>query len=652
MSATDSGRPPHSWRRWVLPSWVMLLTLLCAGLVAIGVFGKADRYWHDALTPLLAVKEAPDSVTVIDIDERSLQEIGPWPWPRPVLAQLAQQLRDKGARLQVWDLFFTQAGPADAELGRQLQQPDIVIGQIPVLDPQVLVAPKEGQLVTDVNAPQLCSSHQPVHGYLGVAPGLAPAHVGHLAATPDADGQLRRLPAVLCLAAETKAEANAVQAPPSGAALDVATMRRIPQLTLAAAAVDQPDQPWSLEPGNFLLGPQQWLHRGTWKFALDAQGYLPIPYQRPHGAWHAISASQVLDPDAAIPSLRNQIVLVGGTALGLGDIVSTPYHPNAPGVSVHAELLAAGSQAQAWTAIVPRGATLLAAASTLLAAWLLLPLAQPRRRIGALVAGVCAGMLVPLVLSLLGRLAGLMLPVAAPLLALMLHGLALLAWQVQQQRQQVRQLSSHLQSFLPPALAQQVAAQVPGGQSLGSACNGVLAAVRITGLQRWVGHVDSLQGLALIHALHSAASAESRTHGGQLEHAQGDVFYMSWPSSDAHGTGAALDGLRQLLKILAPILERNASEGHPLSFYAALESGAYLLGLVGAAGARRSVLLGPVANDVAGMLALCEELDSPILIGPQAAQTLTTQMQQHLQSLGQFILPDQLCAKTLYRVPL
>ena len=650
MSVADSVRPLERKRGWVLAFWLVFLASLTAWLVALGALRKVDHYWHDAVTPLLAAQAAPESITIIDIDERSLQEIGPWPWPRPVLAQLAQQLREKGARLQVWDLFFSQAGPADAELGRQLLQPDIVIGQIPVIDPQVMEPPKEGQLVADVNAPLLCSRHQPVHGHLGVAPGLAPAHVGHLAATPDAGGQLRRLPAVLCLP-ET-APTAAGQASPQGEAQPAAAMRRTPQLTLAAAAADQPDQPWSLEPGHFLFGPQQWLRRGTWKFALDADGYLPIPYQRPHGAWSAISASQVLDPEASLPSLRNQIVLVGGTALGLSDVVSTPYHPHAPGVSVHAELLAAGLQAQPWRAIVPRGATWLAAFSTALAACLLLPLAQPRRRIGALVVGVCAGMLVPLALSLAARFSGLMLPVAAPLLALMLNGLALLAWQIQQQRQQVRQLSSHLQSFLPPALAKQVAIQLPSGQSLGSTCNGVLAAVRITGLQRWVGHVDSLQGLALIHALHSAASTESRTHGGQLEHAQGEIFYMSWPSNGAPSAGAALDGLRQLRKTLAPILERNASEGYPLEFYAALESGAYLLGLVGGAGARRGVLLGPVANDVAGMLALCEELDSPILIGPQAAQTITTQMPQHLQGLGQFILPDQLCAKSLYRVPL
>lgn len=645
MSLDVTGLPPAGERSRAagFALWLALLAGLSAAFVSVDALRRVDHNWHDILTPLLPERPAPADITVIDIDERSLQELGPWPWPRPVLAQLAQELRSKGARLQVWDLFFPQAGPADAQLAHQLQQPDIIIGQIPVLDPQVAVAPHEGQLVPNPQAPPLCSKHPPVRGHLGVAPGLVPAHTGHLAATPDADGPLRRLPAVICLP-----QADASQ---DAASQDTA-VGRIPQLALAAAAADTPGQPWLLEPGAPLVGPHQWLRRGNWRFALDAQGYLPIPYQRPHTAWLAISASQILTGEGDIPTLRDHIVLVGGTALGLRDIVSTPYHPNAPGVSIHAALLAAGQQSDPWSNVIPRGAPLWAAATTALAGLLLLPLLQPRRRIGALVAGVCAGLLVPLLLSVLARSAGLMLPVAAPLLALMLHGLALLALQVQQQRQRVRQLSSHLESFLPPTLARQVATQLPGGESLGYPCDGVLAAVRITGLQRWVEHVDSLQGLALIHALHSAASDKSGDHGGQLEHAQSEVFYMSWPHSDVNATQAALNGLRQLHKTLTPILERNTTDACPLRFYAALERGVYLLGLVGAQNARRSVLLGPVANDVAGMLGLCEELDSPILIGPQAAQTLTTQASEPLQSLGQFMLPDQRRAKTLYRVPL
>ena len=82
MSAADSARPLGRKRRWALAFWLVFLASLTAGLVALGALRKADHYWHDAVTPLLAAQAAPDSVTVIDIDERSLQEIGPWPWPR------------------------------------------------------------------------------------------------------------------------------------------------------------------------------------------------------------------------------------------------------------------------------------------------------------------------------------------------------------------------------------------------------------------------------------------------------------------------------------------------------------------------------------------------------------------------------------------
>lgn len=184
--------------------WLVFLASLTAGLVALGALGQGRSLLaRDAVTPLLAAQAAPDSVTVIDIDERSLQEIGLLALAPACWHNWPSNCAKKGSGLQVWGpLFFSQAGPADrtqppATAARHRHQPN------PVLDPQVMVAPQEGQLVTGVDAPLLCSRHQPVHGFLGVAPGLAPAHVGHLAATPDADGQLRRLPAVLCLPDET-----------------------------------------------------------------------------------------------------------------------------------------------------------------------------------------------------------------------------------------------------------------------------------------------------------------------------------------------------------------------------------------------------------------------------------------------------------------
>ena len=599
---------------------------LAAGLLAhMRVLQFMDQYLQDTLTRIQAPVPAPQGITLIDIDERSLQEIGPWPWPRPVLAQLSQALRERGARLQVWDLFLSHEAPGDSVLARQLDRPDVVVGQVAVMDPLVNGPPREGRLQPALQAPQLCSQHPVVTGHLGVAATLPAQNVGHLSATPDADGLLRRLPAVVCDAG-----------------------KRYPQLALAAAIAATPGQDWSLVPGSWPLEPAQWLSRGTWRFAIDAEGYMPIPYQRAHTEWPAISASLLLDPAASLPSLKDHIVVVGGSAMGLGDVVSTPYHPIAPGLSVHAELLAAAQQLQPWSGAIPRGNAFLAAALALLLGWTMLPLARTQLRLLWLCVGVAAGICAPFAVAALGRQYGQVLPAAAPSLALLGHGLALLAWQTQQQRQNTRRLARHLESFLPPTMAQHVAALVPTGQSLGQPCNGVLVAVHIAGMDRWVSHVDSLQALALIHALHSAAQQSAILHGGHLEHAQGSTLYLTWSDATPGSVAAALGSVQHLRSLLAPVLLHNETLSNPLSAYAAIEAGAYLLGIVGESASRRSVLLGPMANDVMGMLSLSEELASPILVGPVAAQTFAA-TGMGLQPLGHFLLPNQERAKPLYR---
>ena len=379
--------------------WLIVAGLVAGSLAQTRVLQTIDQYLQDGLTRIQAPVAAPEGITLIDIDERSLQELGPWPWPRPVLAQISHALRERGARLQVWDLALPHEAPGDALLARELAHPDVVIGQIAVLDPQVESPPREGLLQHAPQAPDLCSRHTPITGHLGLSPSLSVTQVGHLSATPDPDGLLRRIPAVICYQSH-----------------------RYPQLALAAAIAATPDQPWHATPGTWPLGPHQWLSRGPWRFALDADGYLPVPYQRPHSAWPAISASRLLDP-AALPSLNGHIVLIGGSAMGLGDVVSTPYHPSAPGVSVHAELLAAAQNAQAWPGAMPRGNTALAALLAMLVGWGMLPLGKTQLRLLWLCLGITLGMCVPWVAAVLVRSQGVVLPVAAPSLTLLAHGL-------------------------------------------------------------------------------------------------------------------------------------------------------------------------------------------------------------------------------------
>src|SRR5215467_6792831 len=47
-------------------------------------------------------------VTIVDIDERSLKEIGQWPWPRTIVADLVTKLTQLGAVAIAFDVIFAE----------------------------------------------------------------------------------------------------------------------------------------------------------------------------------------------------------------------------------------------------------------------------------------------------------------------------------------------------------------------------------------------------------------------------------------------------------------------------------------------------------------------------------------------------------------
>ena len=51
---------------------------------------------------------ADPPVVIVDIDERSLKQLGQWPWPRTVVAQLVDRLREAGAAVIAFDVLFSE----------------------------------------------------------------------------------------------------------------------------------------------------------------------------------------------------------------------------------------------------------------------------------------------------------------------------------------------------------------------------------------------------------------------------------------------------------------------------------------------------------------------------------------------------------------
>lgn len=598
---------------------VFAAALLAAGLQELPLLQRADQRLHDTVLAETAAQPAPSGVVLVDIDEQSLATLGPWPWPRTVLAQMADRLRAQGARVQVWDLLLSHSTEFDEQAAASLVRRDVVFGQVPVIDRQVLTPPQEGRLVgVELASSGLpCSRHAIVSGHLGVAPGLEGLQAGHIAATPDADGRLRRVPAVLCH---------------QGLAL--------PQLALAAAQADEPRAAWVLEPGP-IGSDARLLRRGRWAFSVDPQGWMTVPFDRPHRHWPVIRAEQLLDADARLPSLQGQVVLVGATALGMGDVISSARESVAPGVSVHAELMAAGLQPAAWP-LRPHYPALAAAGSVLLASLLLVLAAAPRR---VLALGLVATVL-PLAFAAGLRTVGWMVPAFAPSLAMAMVGLFSLAAYAVHHRLESLRLRRHLESFMPTELADRIVAHQRPGESLGEPRTGVVLALRVPGIERWMAQAEPQQALGLLHAIHATAQAQAAVHGGRVDHAQGHTLLVMWSTPTPATAQAAVAVAHACWAELLPVLRRNETEAHPLGLEAAVESGSYWVGVVGTPESRRPVVLGAVVVDVMAMLELHAELAAPILVGERASALLAAPA----APLGRFVLPGQARPKTLHRV--
>ena len=102
-----------------------------------------------------AARERPasGSTVLVAIDDRSLEQLGPWPWPRQRLADLTDRLREQGSRSVFLDLdLSTPANPSeDRRLGEALGR----MGGNATLSVRFVIDPVTGQRTDKFPAPAL-----------------------------------------------------------------------------------------------------------------------------------------------------------------------------------------------------------------------------------------------------------------------------------------------------------------------------------------------------------------------------------------------------------------------------------------------------------------------------------------------------------------
>ncbi len=282
-------------------------------------------------------------VVIIDLDENSLAEVGQWPWPRNVVAQLVQNLMQMGASLVAFDIVFAEpdrmnpAQVADSLYGIDEQTRDklrklpgndeifakvikrsrVVLGQAgfwnkretnagpPIRKSVAFIGPKPNKFL-----PSFASLVRNV-------PVIEKAAQGHgiFSLVPEPDGIVRRVP-TLFLYNDRLYPSLTVEM------LRVATGRRTVLVRTDNAGIEE-------------VGITK-----NFRIKTDKNGRV-WPYFSKSDKSKYISARDVLSGTADVKLIKNRMAIIGTSAVGLLDIRSTPVDKVVPGVEVHAQMIEA-----------------------------------------------------------------------------------------------------------------------------------------------------------------------------------------------------------------------------------------------------------------------------------------------------------------------
>jgi len=354
------------WSRIAVTLIPVLFALLHAiGVLPIGVLQRLDDIIYDARLRATMPRTMDERIVIVDLDEKSLAEVGRWPWGRNRMAELVDELFDRQKiALAGFDVVFAE--PDDSSGLKRLRQ----LAQAELKD-QPGFTEKLGQLQAgldyDAAFARSLQKRPVVMGYYltndkdGRTSGLLPEPVmqkeslrgrpirftswnsygsnidqlakaapmgGFFNSIVDPDGVVRSVP----LLAEYKDQYYE--------SLSLAMFR---------AMTGMP----SVEP---LFPPERFLSRyhgldgiqlrqGDRRLSVPVADWVTtlVPFRGPGGvsggSYRYVSAADVLAKRLPPESLKGKIVLVGTTAPGLLDIRVTPVGEAYAGVETHANLI-------------------------------------------------------------------------------------------------------------------------------------------------------------------------------------------------------------------------------------------------------------------------------------------------------------------------
>ncbi|HQW19610.1 MAG TPA: adenylate/guanylate cyclase domain-containing protein [Rhodocyclaceae bacterium] len=627
--------------RYVL-SFAVLLLLLghSAKFYQIDLINRLDAIIYDNKLKLTMPNTVDESVVILDIDEKSLSEIGRWPWGRDRLAELVDKLFNHyGIRQLGFDVVFAEpdgsSGLATLEtLARKDLKDDALF--------QTLLKDMRPRLDYDARFAEAIHGKTVILGYYlssapnGSSSGAMPppvwpagtfsgrsipfstwlnhggnlpelqenaAGAGHFDPLMDFDGVVRRVPLIV----EYKGAYYE--------SLSLAMVRAY--LGFPKIVPGFPEERISNKSYNLM----EWLDLTTEngilrRIPVDENVAALVPFRGREGSFHYYSISDVLADRISPGLLKDRIVLIGTTAPGLKDQRATPVGEAYSGVEIHANLIA--GMLDGTIKIKPPYALgadiilLLLAGGVMV---LLLPrLSASRASIVALL------VLLFLVGVNLGfwRFANFVLPLASGLTLVFTLYAINMSWGYFVESHSKRQLTGLFGQYVPPELVEEMSRDPENYSMAGRKADLTVLFSDIRGFTTISEGLEPAQLANLMNEYLGAMTAIVRNHRGTLDKYIGDAIMAFWgaPVEDVeHVKNAVLTAI-EMQKTLPELNKNLAAKGWPeLKIGIGVNTGGMTVGDMGSPVRQSYTVMGDAVNLGSRLEGLTKQYGVGIIVG-------------------------------------
>ncbi|WP_325166442.1 CHASE2 domain-containing protein [Thermohalobaculum xanthum] len=354
-STQDAEQKPRDarWHRFlsyhlgvILISLVAIACLITLRVLDPFVLREARQTAFDLLQRAEPRTYIDAPIKIVDIDERSLEKLGQWPWPRDQLAELVDRLHAAGAAAVAFDFLFVEQ---DRMTSSDLRP------EVPAPVPRAT----EGGLVTiskisndEIFADALRRGNVVLgFGSSSQVSELPPVKAGFAFTGDDPAPYITKLPGgarLLPVLADAAAGVGSVNLRADNSARAVRVVQLLwsdgedlyPSLITESLRIAQGAQTYVVHADEG-AGRVQSLRLGGFDVPTGPRGELFLYYTK-YLPERYVSAADIFDNErltALVPDLTGKIILIGTSATGLFDLHRTALGQTVPGVEMHAQAM-------------------------------------------------------------------------------------------------------------------------------------------------------------------------------------------------------------------------------------------------------------------------------------------------------------------------